>query len=190
MTDASGAKKGLSTASGLSTPTKSGVGNSEVRWCGDINAGDMLAGGFGGSKTAHWREYSPYHNAIMFAPPLPSTCSQHICLHRRRPPPPFLRPIAPLPPCFQISRPRHFHPSLPQPTRDMIYDIALFRCDRAQPSHVASLAHWVQRYGYHSYHHRVDLALTRSTDLSTPSPRYSAHAVLLSFPLSVVIDGL
>ena len=103
--------------------------------------------------------------------------------------PPFLRPIAPLPPCFQISRPRHFHPSLPQPTRDMMHDIALFRCDRAQPSHVASLAHWVQRYGYLSYHHRVDLALTRSTDLFTPSPRYSAHAVLLSFPFSVVING-
>jgi len=39
------------------------------------------------------------------------------------------------------------------------------------------------------YHHRVDLALTRSTDLSTLSPRYSTHAVSLSLPFTVVLDG-
>ena len=66
--------------------------------------------------------------------------------------PTILPPIGPLPPSLLINRPRHFRPLLLRPTQDVISPFPCFSCDRAQPSHVTSLVHWVQGYGYLSYH--------------------------------------
>lgn len=138
-----------------------------------------------------------YHNALL-APLLPSTCSQHLCPHHGRS---LLRHFCArlcrfLPACRLVAHvvsvplfhgpPRARYPAFPCfGSRQS--------CDRAPPSHVASLAHCEQGYGYLSYHHRMDVALTRHTatkalgtrnfTLSQRCPRRFPEAVLCELAL-------